>query len=141
MNENWQARAEAAEQELERVRKACAAKHQALLDAKDWLWNYEAKLERLKVIRIENSWEYELQSRVNDIIQSAISTNAGSDYHHRDEYKPLVERCKILCDRAPHIDYPREWRSDPIYKTHVPYCELLSLKEALSEARAKGLIS
>lgn len=128
MNENWQARAEAAEKELERVRKACAAKHQALLDAKDWLWNYEAKLERLKVIRIENSWEYELQSRVNDIIQSAISTNAGSDYHHRDEFKPLVEALEFYAECKDGCTCGDGWSHE-------------AAQEALSDARAKGLIS
>lgn len=101
-------RAEAAE--LERVRRACGEMRKTLLETYSDLGpRMTAEMKRQ--------------------LQSALSTDAGSGYHHRDEFKPLWEALQKLIDGS----FCSLVKAD----SRCPRCAAI---EALADAKAKGLI-
>lgn len=68
-------------------------------------------------------------------LEHALSADAGLDYHHRDEYKPLVEAALALEKLDWCIGYEL---SEPMHDV-LDKAQRKNI-EALSNARAKGLI-
>lgn len=181
MNEpNWQARAEAAEAELERVRVSKQVAEERLGHERVCRLELEAELERVRTLNHElltrsssdatsralfaerelervrkacaemrrcivtllskidldalNHLHPRLYAYTRDLLEK---DDAGSDYHHRDEFKPLVEALDQIAahtnpdDENSYRADDREGCLDTVYALGA---------KALSDARAKGLI-
>lgn len=106
-----------------------------------------AELERVQKQAADMRNVLELLNRLGGLgfekhawIKDALSNDAGRNYFHRREFKPLVEACLPLESRAPAPNFPEEWRTSSSYMTRVPYRDLIELSEAMIGARKKGLI-
>lgn len=115
----------------ERVQAQCAEMREAL---KHWQRHFQASVPANADQQEESAEDFTAAWYETE---RALSEDAGTGYVRKEDVVPLLQAASVLCERAPVEPYPKEWDTDPVYRLHVPYCELIVLAKAL--ARTKGL--
>lgn len=158
MNEpiDWKARAEKAELDLANTKRAAQS---CITDAQTEQQMLQAELERVQKAAAEmrEAAAHYLEVRTVDPcnpmrkvavfavanrskrevleaekkLRTALGADAGRDYHHRDEFKPLVEACQNAA---------RQLADAVIFHTDQFALARKQCSEALADARQKGLI-